>query len=86
MFSPSCRVAANDTGNQLLAKLAGDAWHRLEADLERIGLTQGQTLQEAGAPFQYVYFPTTAVVSLVSGTAGACLRLPWRATQRVTNR
>jgi len=67
MFSPSCRVAANDTGNQLLAKLPSDAWHRLKADLERIELTQGQTLQEAGAPLQYVYFPTTAVVSLVSG-------------------
>jgi CRP-like cAMP-binding protein len=35
-------------------------------------LAQGQTLQEAGATARHVYFPTTAVVSLVSGMRDGC--------------
>jgi CRP-like cAMP-binding protein len=66
MSSPSCRLSAADTGNQLLAQLTDDDWHRVEPYLERVSLAQGRRLQEAGANVSYVYFPTSAVVSLVS--------------------
>jgi CRP-like cAMP-binding protein len=61
-----CRLAAIDTGNQLLTQLGADAWHHFEPDLELVELAQACTLQAAGAALQHVYFPTTAVVSLVS--------------------
>ncbi len=67
MLSPLCRLAATDTGNQLLATLPSDTWRHIEPDLEHVELAQGRTLQEAGAASQHVYFPTTAVVSLVLG-------------------
>jgi len=66
MNHSTCRLAANDTGNQLLAQLGDDAWHHFEADLELVELAPGRTLHEAGARLHHVYFPTSAVVSLVS--------------------
>jgi CRP-like cAMP-binding protein len=73
MFSAACRFAATDTGNQLLATLPRDAWCGLEPDLVHVDLAQGQTLQDAGAASRYVYFPGTAVVSLVSGLRDGCM-------------
>jgi CRP-like cAMP-binding protein len=52
-------------GNRLLAALSdgcGLAWLR---HLERVDLEPGQVLQEAGRPQRHVYFPTSAVVSLL---------------------
>lgn len=66
MNNPPCHLSAIHTGNQLLALLDDDAWRRFEPDLELVDLEKGRTLQEAGTPLQHVYFPTTAVVSLVS--------------------
>jgi CRP-like cAMP-binding protein len=66
MNNSTCHLAANDTGNHLLAQLGDQAWHHFEADLALVDLAQGRTLQEAGATLHHVYFPTTAVVSLVS--------------------
>lgn len=67
MLNPPCRTAATETGNQLLANLPSDTWRHIEPDLERVELVQGQTLQRPGAALKYVYFPASAVVSLVSG-------------------
>ncbi len=67
MFSPICSMSANETGNQLLASLPREAWQLFNAEIERVELTQGRTLQEAGKPLQWAYFPITAVVSLVMG-------------------
>ena len=66
MFTSPCRPDSLDADNQLLAALPSDVRAHLERDLERVKLAQGLTLQEAGVTLKYVYFPITAVVSLVS--------------------
>ncbi len=53
--------------SQLLDALPPQELDRLHLNLDAVSLEQGQTLHEAGAPVQHVYFPTTAIVSLVSG-------------------
>jgi len=51
--------------NQLLAVLPAAEWERWEPQLELIELPLGKVLYESGAQAQYVYFPTTAIVSLL---------------------
>lgn len=53
--------------SQLLAALPMGEWQRAEPDLDYVELSQGKMLYEAGTILQNVYFPTTAIVSLVSG-------------------
>ncbi len=64
-------VAASDAheGNRLLATLkriapADDAW--LARLLEPVILPSGYVLAAANAPFKHVYFPETAVLSIIS--------------------
>jgi CRP-like cAMP-binding protein len=60
-------------GNQLLALLADEDAARWWPQLERVNLALGQVLSESGSPPAYVYFPTTAIVSLLYTTAeGNC--------------
>jgi CRP-like cAMP-binding protein len=51
--------------NQLLAALPEDIWPRWRSELELTELTLGQVLYESGATLSHVYFPTTAIVSLL---------------------
>jgi CRP-like cAMP-binding protein len=51
--------------NQLLAALPESAWQRWQAHLEPVTLTLGQVLYESGDTLGHVYFPTTAIVSLL---------------------
>ncbi|ODV10363.1 MAG: Crp/Fnr family transcriptional regulator [Rubrivivax sp. SCN 70-15] len=51
--------------NRLLAALPDTDWRRWRARLEFIEMPLGHTLAEAGAAQPYVWFPTTAVVSLL---------------------
>jgi CRP-like cAMP-binding protein len=51
--------------NQLLAALPAAEWARWQDDLEAVELTLGQVLCEAGDMPAFVYFPTTAIVSLL---------------------
>ena len=51
--------------NHLLAALPPADYKRLSAHLELIHLSQGKVLCEAGATLNYVYFPTTAIISLL---------------------
>lgn len=51
--------------NKLLAALPEDEYTQLSSHLERVQLSPGETLYESGRPLQYVYFPTTAIVSLL---------------------
>lgn len=51
--------------NHLLACLPEPEWLRWEAQLERVRLNLGQVLYEPGRMQSYVYFPTTAIVSLL---------------------
>jgi CRP-like cAMP-binding protein len=50
--------------NRLLAEFTDDEWVRCRPRLELVERRSGQVLCEAGRPGAYVYFPTSAVVSL----------------------
>lgn len=51
--------------NQLLAALPEAEWLRWLPQLEPVTLALGQVLYESGAKMAYVYFPTSAIVSLL---------------------
>ena len=51
--------------NQLLAALPGLEWARWAPQLEYVSLAPGKVIYEAGASQTHVYFPTTAIVSLL---------------------
>jgi len=51
--------------NLLLAALASDAWQRWQPLLEPVELPLGHVLYESGKTMSHVYFPTTAIVSLL---------------------
>jgi CRP-like cAMP-binding protein len=64
--SPSMSGAAPvATTNRLLAALPGAEWQRWLPQLEPIELPLGLVLYESGRTFSHVYFPTTAIVSLM---------------------
>jgi CRP-like cAMP-binding protein len=51
--------------NHLLAALPPDDWRRWQPQLELAELPLGKVLYESGAMLSHVYFPTTAIVSLL---------------------
>lgn len=51
--------------NQLLAALPEAEWLRWQPLLEPVDLPLGAVLYESGMPLAHVYFPTTAIVSLL---------------------
>ena len=51
--------------NHLLAALPLAEWHRCQPLLEPVELPLGQVLYEPGRTLSHVYFPTTAIVSLL---------------------
>jgi CRP-like cAMP-binding protein len=51
--------------NYLLAALPPADWERWEPQLERVDLPLGKVLYESGSTMSHVYFPTTAIVSLL---------------------
>lgn len=51
--------------NRLLAALPGAEWPRWFSRLEPVDVALGDVLYEPGRVPRYVYFPTTAVVSLL---------------------
>ena len=53
------------TDNHLLAALPDAEWHRWSSHLERVEMPLGQVLYESGGTLSHVYFPTTAIVSLL---------------------
>ena len=64
--------------NYLLAALSAVELGRLAPELEWVALLQGDVLYEAGQALQYVYFPTSAVVSLNCVTeSGATSDIAW---------
>ncbi len=48
-----------------MAALPADEWSRWAPSLERIDMPLGQVLYESGVALNYVYFPLTAIVSLL---------------------
>ena len=51
--------------NQLLAALPGAEWERWLPQLEYVEMPLGQVLYESGTTLSHVYFPLTAIVSLL---------------------
>jgi CRP-like cAMP-binding protein len=51
--------------NHLLAALPDEEWQRVQSQLERVDLPLGLVLYESGKTLSHVYFPTTAIVSLL---------------------
>ena len=51
--------------NQLLAALPSGEWQRWLPQLEAVEMPLGQVLYESGSTLSHVYFPTTAIVSLL---------------------
>jgi CRP-like cAMP-binding protein len=56
---------ANPKDNHLLAVLPDTHWQRWLSLLEVVQMPLGQVLYESGRTLNYVYFPTTAIVSLL---------------------
>jgi len=55
----------NALSNHLLAALPADEFARLEPDMEPASLALGEVIYESGEQLEYVYFPTTAIISLL---------------------
>ena len=51
--------------NHLLDALPADEFARLKSNLESISLPLGKVIYESGEQLEYVYFPTTAIISLL---------------------
>ena len=52
--------------NNVIASLPRAEYLRLQPHLERVELVEGEVLCEAGSPLQHVYFPCSALVSLLT--------------------
>jgi CRP-like cAMP-binding protein len=60
MFHP-----ADPRCNHLLAALLDVEWQRCRSQIERVDMRLGQVLYESGMTQDHVYFPTSAIVSLM---------------------
>jgi len=58
-------LLAGPLENYLLAALPDAEWQRWLPQLERVEMPLGQVLYESGGTLSHVYFPTTAIVSLL---------------------
>ena len=58
-------ISPDPKKNQLLAALPDSEWQRWAPMLEWVEMPLGQVLYESGATLKHVYFPTTAIVSLL---------------------
>lgn len=61
------------TQNHLIAALPVPELERLAPELELVPLPLGEPLYQEGQPAEHVYFPTTALVSLLGDTAEGAL-------------
>ena len=57
--------SAEPRNNSLLDALPDPEWQRWQPLLEHVEMPLGQVLYESGATLAHVYFPTTAIVSLL---------------------
>jgi hypothetical protein len=58
-------ASTNPRHNQLLAALPQEPWKRWLPHLEHVNMPLAQVLYEPGGTLSHVYFPTTAIVSLL---------------------
>lgn len=59
------RLLCNPLENRLFAALPGEVCARLIPQVEQVAFSLGEVVHEAGAKQKYVYFPVTAIVSLL---------------------
>jgi CRP-like cAMP-binding protein len=59
------KQAFSQQQNHLLASVSQNEWDLLEPDLEQVDFSVNQVLCESGKTPAYMYFPTTAIVSLL---------------------
>lgn len=59
------QTALEPTANRLLARLPGEEMERLLPHLEQVSFTLGEVIYESGGKQSYIYFPTTAIISLL---------------------
>jgi len=52
-------------GSRLLARLPPEELERLRPHLERVSFALGEVIYESGGRQSYIYFPTTAIISLL---------------------
>ena len=65
LATPLTTPVTDPRTNQLLAALPPAEWQRWQPQLEAVELPLGQVLYESGSTLGHVYFPTTAIVSLL---------------------
>lgn len=58
-------LAGEPTENRLLASLPGEEYDRLLPSLHQVSFSLGEVVYEFGGHLDYVYFPTTAIISLL---------------------
>ena len=58
-------ASTNPRHNHLLAALPQDQWQRWLPHLEHVNMPLGKVLYDPGSTLSHVYFPTTAIVSLL---------------------
>jgi CRP-like cAMP-binding protein len=63
-MSRTVRLPASDK-NRLLAALEREEYERLLPYLEPVSFSLGEVVYEAGEQLEYVFFPTTAIISLL---------------------
>ncbi len=51
--------------NHLLAELPAAEFNRLQENLDPVRLKLGEVIYESGEQLEYIYFPTTAIISLL---------------------
>src|SRR5471032_439122 len=64
-FHPTAAARHSPHQNHLLGAMPAYAYERVSAHLELVPLGLGDVLYEPGMQLRYVYFPTTAIVSLL---------------------
>lgn len=60
------KIALDEAGNNfLLRSLQEDELERIASKLEKVSLRLGEVLYESGEKMDYIYFPTTAIISML---------------------
>ena len=62
---PTAKHTDDERMNHLLAALPEAELDRLKLDLEPVSLVLGKVIYESGEQLEYIYFPTTAIISLL---------------------
>ncbi|HPU51760.1 MAG TPA: Crp/Fnr family transcriptional regulator [Burkholderiaceae bacterium] len=62
---PPLSAQIDASANSLLAALPAPDWQQWSKQLEWVAMPFGQVVYDAGSPVTHVYFPTTAVVSML---------------------